>query len=150
METAYKQAFTEVLEILKNCNQNILAKIPKKFLDFLKQNMDENYKVNINFSNENWEDTLKEETQQILALIYRDYIVSPEKRNQLIQEEKEAEIKIEEELRQKYNVDNIFKKEKNDIQKNETTETQLVEIKKEKWYKKLYYQFLKILKIRKY
>ena len=148
METDYKQAFTEVLEILKHCNQNILKKIPNQFLDFLKQNIDENYKVNINFNDENWENSTKEETQQILALIYRDYIVSPEKRNQLIQEEKAEEIKIEEELRQKYNVDNIFKKEKRSTTKNESAQEQLIEIKKEKWYKKLYHKILEILKIK--
>ena len=148
METTYRQAFTEVIEILMHCNKNILEKIPNQFLDFLKKNMDKNYEVTINFNNENWEDTLKEETQQILALIYRDYIVSEEKRNELIKEEKEAEIKIEEELRQKYNTDNIFKKEKTDIQESKSNEFKLVEIKKESWYKKIYHKILKILRIK--
>ena len=110
MDNAYKEAFAEVLEILKNSDENIINKIPKNFINFLDENKDKNYIVKIDFSNENWEDYTKQETQAILALIYRDYIVSPEQRERLLAEENEELIKAEKQLREKYNPDNIFEK----------------------------------------
>ncbi len=116
MDTVYREAFAEVLEVIKHCNQNIKSKIPEKFITFLNQNEDKNYIVKIDFTNENWEDSTKYETQAILALIYRDYIVSPEERNRLLVEEKHELIRIEKELREKYNTDNIFHNHPQDTQ----------------------------------
>ena len=90
MENTYSEAFTEVLEVIEHSTKEIKEKIPKKFIDFLNEYKDENYVVEIDFSKENWEEDIKEETQAILALIYRDYIVSKEKRQILLKEEKEA------------------------------------------------------------
>jgi len=135
MEMVYRQAFTEVLEVLKYTSKNIVEKIPEKFIMFLKDNKDEGYIANIDFSKPNWEDEVKQETQAILALIYRDYIVSPEKRSELIKEEKEEQMRIENEIREKYNPDNIFKNKK-----EEATVENInlpVEIKKETFFKKL-------------
>jgi len=110
MEKIYREAFAEVLEVLNNSNQNIIEKIPQKLFDFLNKNKDNNYIVNIDFYNEKWEDYTKKETQAILALIYRDYIVSKEERIKLLEQEKQEQIRIEKELREKYNPNNVFKK----------------------------------------
>ena len=147
MDEVYKQAFAEALEVLQNTDENILKKIPEQFITFLNQNKDNQYQVNIDFTNANWEDMVKPETLAILALIYRDYIVSPEEREKLLKEEKEEQIKIENELREKYNPDNIFKTKKvatpNEIQKTETI-TQLTEIPKYPWYKRIWNKILEI------
>lgn len=111
MDNVYREAFAEVLEVIKNSNQRILEKIPKKFITFLNENKDNNYIVKIDFTDENWDDSIKQETQAILALIYRDYIVSQEERARLLTEEKEEQIRIENELREKYNPDNLFQKQ---------------------------------------
>ena len=132
MENVYRQAFAEVLEVLKNSNQNIIEKIPEKFIAFLNKNKDNDYIVNIDFFDKNWENFVKKETRAILALIYRDYIVSSEERKKLLVEENEEQIKIENELREKYNPDDIFRK------KNEIQETTMLVVKKEKWYKKIF------------
>lgn len=111
MDNVYREAFAEVLEVIKNSNQRILEKIPKKFITFLNENKDNNYIVKIDFTDENWDDSIKQETQAILALIYRDYIVSQEERARLLTEEKEEQIRIENELREKYSPDNLFQKQ---------------------------------------
>ena len=95
MDIVYKQAFSEALEVLKNTNKSILEKIPPQFITFLNNNKDDEYIVNIDFSKDNWEDSVMPETQGILALIYRDYIVPKEKRIELIKEEKEEQKRIE-------------------------------------------------------
>ena len=135
MEIVYRQAFTEVLEVLKHTSKSIVEKIPEKFIIFLKDNKDDEYIADIDFSKTNWEDEVKQETQAILALIYRDYIVSPEKKSELIREEQEEQIRIEKEIREKYNPDNIFKNKKEETVIENTNLP--VEIKKETFFKKL-------------
>jgi len=135
MEIVYRQAFAEVLEVLKHTSKSIVEKIPEKFIMFLKDNKDDEYIADIDFSKPNWEDEVKQETQAILALIYRDYIVSPEKKSELIREEQEEQIRIEKEIREKYNPDNIFKNKKEETVIENTNLP--VEIKKETFFKKL-------------
>lgn len=138
MKNIDKQAITEVVEILKYSEKEIIDKIPEKFMQFLYKNMDSEYKANINFMNENWDNEIKQDTKAILALIYRDYIVTKEERHKLIEKEQE-EIKQEEEnIREKYNPDKLFKK-KEDVESEDTiNDMQLIEIKEESWYKKIW------------
>ena len=147
MDEVYKGAFAEVLEVLRNTDKNILKKIPEQFITFLNQNKDNQYQVNIDFTNTNWEDMVKPETQAILALIYRDYIVSPEEREKLLKEENEEQNKIENELRAKYNPDNIFKDRKMETPQETLkieSDMQLTEIPQYPWYKKIWNKILEI------
>lgn len=109
MEDSYRKAFAEVLEVIEHSTNSIKEKIPKKIIDFFIENKDNTYLVKIDFFKSNWEDYIKDETQAILALIYRDYIVSKDKKQELLLEEKEEQIRIENELKEKYNTNNIFK-----------------------------------------
>lgn len=118
MDNVYSQAFTEVLEVLKNSEKSIISKIPVNFIDFLNKYKDKNYMVEIDFSDENWDDKVKKETQALLALIYRDYIVSQEERERLLIEEREEQKRIEDEIREKYNADNLFKERVNNNTNN--------------------------------
>lgn len=142
MEIVYKQAFAEVLEVLENTKQSIVEKIPEKFIIFLQENKDNNYVAKIDFSKSNWEEDIKKEAQAILALIYRDYIVSEEKRTKLLKEEQEEQIRIEKEIREKYNPDNIFNSKKEEKVVENTNLP--AEIKKETFFKKLI-NFIKLL-----
>ena len=112
MNKNYQEAFVEVLEVIENCNEKIKEKIPDRFITYLKQNADKEYKPQIDFTNGSWQNTIKQETQDILALVYRDYVVSIEKRKELILQEKEKLIQKEKQLREKYNPDKIFRKSK--------------------------------------
>ena len=142
MENFNKKAVSEVIEILNHTDKEIVEKIPQKFIDFLFENEDKDYIPNIDFYDENWENFIQEDTQAILALLYRDYIVSEDEKMKLLKEAHEDKLKIENELREKYNPDNIFKK-------NNTEETiqinnvQLVEIKETSWFKRVLDKILK-------
>lgn len=114
MDIVYKQAFSEALEVLKHSTQEIKERIPEKFIDFLNKNKDNNNSVQIDFTKNNWENELKQETRVILALMYRDYIVSPDKREELIKQEIEEELIHEKELKEKYSADKIFKNTQNE------------------------------------
>ena len=148
MKQIDKQAVSEVIEILKHSEQQIMDKIPRKFIDFLNENTDKEYKAKINFNDETWDESIKEDTKAILALIYRDYIVSKEERNKLLEEEQKQINKQQQELYEKYNPDNIFKKKVDTSQKKDKesiNNMQLIEIKEEIWFKKIWKKIISFL-----
>jgi hypothetical protein len=145
VEDKYSRALKEVYVILENSEEKIKRKIPENFKLFVSKNMDKEYIPNISFNNEAWEDTIMEETQQILAVIYRDYLVTKEEREKLLKEESEEEKRIEQKLREKYNPDNIFKKNKEKDKSNDTN-TSMIKIEEIKWYKKIISKILSIFK----
>lgn len=145
VEDKYPKALKEVYIILENSEEKVKQKIPENFKKFIIRNMDKEYNANINFNYATWEDTIMEETQQILAIIYRDYLVTKEEREKLLKEESEEEKRIEQELREKYNPDNIFKKNKEKDNSNDNN-TSMIKIEEIKWYKKIISKILSIFK----
>ena len=95
------------------------------------------HKVNIDYTKSINEQELLQETRVVLSLIYRDYICSPEKRNTLIQVDKEELARIENELREKYNPDNLFKNRKRTEDMNSPEENAIIEVKKENIFKRI-------------
>lgn len=145
MENTIRESISETLDVLKHLPESIISKIPDKFLNYLKENSDKEYKTNINYSNENWIDTLSEDTIQMISIIYRDYIVDSETREKLIEEENA----IIEKEKEKYNIDKIFKKkEKVDNQVNSENEgnQSLVIYEELPWYKKFFEKIIKFIK----
>lgn len=145
MEDRYAKALKEVYVVLENSEESIQEKISENFKIFIIYNMDKEYDPNIDFANPHWEDTIMEETQQILAIIYRDYLVTKEEREKLLEEESEEEKRIEQELREKYNPDNIFKKNKEKDKSNDNN-TSMIKIEEIKWYKKFINKILSLFK----
>ena len=136
MEEFNKRAISEVIEILNHTDKEIVEKIPQKFINFLFENADNDYKPNINFYDDDWKNSVQDDTQAILALIYRDYIVSDDERKELLKEEQEDKLKREKELQEKYNPDNLFKKKTVEIQ-TQNNEVQLVKVNETSWFKKV-------------
>ena len=142
MEEKYTKAFKEVYIILNKVSKEEYNKIPKSFLNFIEENMHKDYTPQIYF-NEYFEETVLEETLLLLALIYRDYIISKEERETLIKNE-EKQLK---ELEESYSVENLFKKKKQEnVEDSIDIEQKLVVIKDEKWYKKILKKILNIFK----
>lgn len=110
MDKAYTEAFAEVDQILKLMPADLLSKIPATFRQIISENKAENYKVKIEEPLEN--QNLKEETVVILGLIYRDFLASPEEREELQQKDAEELKKLEEELQEQYDIQNVFQKRK--------------------------------------
>ncbi len=150
----YNKVITEVLEVLENTEEEIVKKIPQNVIEYLKESADNEYVPNIDFSNDNWEDSVMEETKDILAVIYVDYICSEEERQSFLEEEQKENKRREEEKQEKFNYENLFKrkdnKEKNDEEEAQSEEQkQLVDIKTYPWYKRIYYKILEIFGKRK-
>ena len=96
MERVYEEAFTEVDEVLKLMPIDLLSKIPAQFRQTISENKAKNYNVIIQEPLE--EQKLKKETIVILGLIYRDFLASPEEREQLQLKDAEELKRIEQEM----------------------------------------------------
>ena len=110
MEREYEEAFSEVDEVLKLMPIDLLSKIPVQFRKVISENKDTNYKVNIKEPLE--EQNLKKETIVILGLIYRDFLASPEEKEKLQIKDAEELKRIEQEMQEQYDIENIYKKRK--------------------------------------
>lgn len=138
----FAEASAEINEILKYMPDEELKKIPSKLRDFFKEVASKDYVTNINPDLPLDKQQIKEKTKDIIALIYRNYWCSEEERKELDQKIIENDRKFEEELREKYNPDNIFKnnvtttkKEEPEV-KEEKIEQSLVPQQTEKWYQR--------------
>lgn len=137
MERAYEEAFAEVDEILKIMPIDLLSKIPVQFRQVISENKAKNYKVDIQEPLD--EEKLKEETVVILGLIYRDFLASPEEREELQKQDAEELRRIEEEMQQQYNMENVFKKRKaGKASQNDEISTDLILYEEQGFLKKLF------------
>ena len=139
MKEVYKEAFVEVSEVFKLMPKTMLDKIPNRFRQIIENEKSTTYTSNIKEPLEQC--TLKEETIIILSLIYRDFLCSKEEKERLQYRDAKKIKEAEDELREKYNPDNIFKnRDKANI--DNTTEIQdnlsLVKYEEDKWYKKIF------------
>lgn len=135
-------AFAETYDIIKHSDISIQSKISPKFMNLLMSAKDNSYRVNIDYEKP-LDEQIQHETKVVLGIIYRDYLCTPEKRQELIRNETELLERIEKEKNEKYSVDNLFKNRQNplNIQQQEANQSneqnEIIEYKKEKWYEKI-------------
>ena len=133
----YACAYKEVIELLKYVPLQDVEKIPANIIAHLLKNKDENYEYHID-KNKSFDEQEKSEiTKAIFAIFFRDYWATEYQRERILQKEKADEIKIEEEKRNKYNPDDIFKKKKIHTIIDNTENNNLVVYKKKNIIKKI-------------
>lgn len=125
INSKYAKAYTEVLEIIKYFPKEDYNKIPKKKIEFYKENMDKNYDFTINPDIDLSEQNLSPEANAIIVTLYRDYFASEEQKQKIKEILELNEKKAEQEKREIYNPDNLFIN--NNRQKNNVQEKALVE-----------------------
>lgn len=145
MENQTEQAYAEVDAILELLEDEFVNRIPAKVRKFFKDEKDKGYIPNIRSDIGLDEQNLKSETISILTLLQINYLCDSEEEKQEILNELQENDKLkEEELREKYNPDNIFKN-RNNIHENKQ-ETAVVEYKKASVIKKILDKIRKIFK----
>lgn len=131
VELRYRNAFKEVDEILKYTDINLVNKIPKKFIDFLRANMNNEYEFNVQEGLHLNKQNLFEEANNILALIYRDYWATEEEKEEFRKKDEEERKLNEEKL------EHIFDRKDNE-QIEEEKNNQLIKIEHESFIKRLF------------
>lgn len=144
MNNAYSKAYTEVLEIINHFSEDEYKKIPKEKIDFFEENKDQDYNFKIDPNVDLSEQSISQNANAILVLLFRDYFTTDKQKEILknLLQQNQEKIEIE-----KYNPNNIFNNktyryESSDL-KEELT---LVEIKNETWYRKILDFFKSIFK----
>ncbi len=105
-----QEGITEVLDILNHMDNEYVDRIPKSFINYLKKNKLNDYKVDIDYSKSLEENSLKDKTRSLLAMIYMDYWCTKEEKKEFIKVLENNQKKKDELLKEKYNPDNLFKK----------------------------------------
>lgn len=137
MDKETKEGISQVLDILNHTDKDIVEKISKKFIEFLKENQAVGYIVKIDYSNGEWKNQINEDAKVILALIYRDFIVGDEERKNLVKKEIEIKEQYQKEISDKYNANNLFNNSNKKAEENREIQVSLVEVKEKKWYKQI-------------
>ncbi len=127
----YSNALYQINEILKYMAPNLKARIPKKFISYFENNKSQEYNWTIDKSLPLEKQDLLPTTKEILTVLYKDFICDDMERVKLEKTLNSNELKYQEELRKKYNPDNIFEdRQKNtEYAKIQTKDTKIVTYK---------------------
>ena len=109
IDEIYKNSFKEVYDILENTEEDLLSKIPNSFMNFIKNNMNVDYKTSINLNETIDKQHLLKETEAILSLIYRSYWATDEEKNEFAKKDNLELIKEEEQKKEQYQGKDIYK-----------------------------------------
>ncbi len=80
----FKDAYSEVYEILKYLDENNKAKIPKEVIDAICENRNKDYTFELDEEKTLQEQNLLPETRAILFNLFRDYLASPRQKEIVI------------------------------------------------------------------
>ena len=143
----YHKAFKELSEIIKFFPENEYKKIPKSFIDFIEENMDNSYEYKIKHIDDFQNQKMLNETKILLSIVYRDFIASSEEQKQIIKMEKLELLQEENRVREKYNPDNLFKNRTINRMENVQQEQALVEYK-EPFFKRIINKIRNLFKLK--
>lgn len=102
-------AYAELLEILSYMESGYTKKIPKKLMMVFKDNASNTYEKHININKPLEEQNISQKTAALIGMLTLQYWCESENQKQeLINVFNENERKYQEDLRKKYNPDNIF------------------------------------------
>ena len=116
----YIKAYTEVNCLLEYLPQSYIEKLPKKLIELIKKQSDEKFNIDIDTNKSLSEQDFSRKTKDLIAVIKYNYWSTDEERRQLKNLFYENENKYQQELLEKYNPNDIFKKRE---QKVEVTNT---------------------------
>lgn len=110
INSTYAKAYTEVLEIIKYFPEEEYSKIPIEKIEFYKNNMDKDYIFTINPDIDLAEQNISQEANAIIVNLFREYYATEEQKVKIKEILDLNQKKEEQEKREKYNPDDIFKK----------------------------------------
>ncbi len=139
----YEKCLVELDEVLRFLSVEDRNKIPEDIRNSIKELKDKNYTWNYDSSKELKEQKLNRKTISMLAYLNMEYLLDDEQKELMKKIHQNNEEKLEKSKQEKYNPNKISKNANTEGIKEEVA---LVEIKEEKWYRKLFDFFRKILR----
>ena len=136
----YANAYSEVLEILKNISKEDYEKVPSEKIDLFEKNANKNYNFQYDTNLTLDEQNVSKRAKAIIAILFRDYWATPEQREKILAKQNYDRIQIEKNKQKQYNVDNIFKNKERKVETVENS-VSMIEYKEsifskiKKWFK---------------
>lgn len=150
INTEYREALVEVLEIIDHLEEDEKSKIPSEIVEFYEKNKSKTYIPNINFEEGDISKyNIKNKTREILAGIYIDYLCDDEKKkSEYIKKLRNNEYNYEEKKKKSFNQNTIFKNKQTQDLKNEQIQAtkSMIKVEKQGWFSKILNKIKKILK----
>lgn len=112
----YANAYSEVLEILKNISKEDYEKVPSEKIDLFEKNANKNYNFQYDTNLTLDEQNVSKRAKAIIAILFRDYWATPEQREKILAKQNYDRIQIEKNKQKQYNVDNIFKNKERKVE----------------------------------
>ena len=111
--TKYKNAYTEVYEIIEQLNEEEYSKIPPQVIKAIEENRNTEYEFELDEDIELKDQELLPETKAILFNLFRDYLSTAEQKEKIIKMQVEERRKNEQNKSEQYNLDIFANKPKN-------------------------------------
>lgn len=112
----FAEASAELNTIFRYMPNEYVDKIPNKLRAFFNRVQSKDYLPQIDPNKKLEEQNIKEKTKDIIAILYRNYWCNEEERKEIDKILIGNDKRYEEQLREQYNPDDIFKKHKNEEQ----------------------------------
>ena len=142
-----EKAYSEVYAIVNLLEDEYKNSVPKKIMDFFDEVRNKEYEANIDIEKSLLEQNIERQTLVMLAILELNYWCdSEEEKEELLKEFAEKEKKQEEEIREKYNPDKLFKNRENIIPNENKEQTALVEYKEEGFIRKILNKIKKLFR----
>lgn len=157
MDEKYQNVLSEVDEILKNTDEELINKIPSSVKQFVKENKSKSHVTQIDSTKLLEEQNILPETKAILALFYRSYWATEQEKEEFAKQDA-IELEKQEQIKMENYPSNIFKEinEKRRLNKetsqntlSKETENQVTDITvilEEKWYQKIWKKLCSLFK----
>lgn len=137
ISTKTRQAYSEIDEFIDLLTIEEQNEIPKRLREFFKEQKDSEYVKNINPNIPIKEQNLLEETLALIAMLNLQYWCKDENEKERLKSVyAQNERKYQEELRVKYNPDNLFKN-KQRVVEEKIEETAMIEYKEDSLFTKI-------------
>lgn len=134
-----KDVCKEVLMVLSFFDEELINKIPTKVIRGLMEIATESeIEFYVNENKGLNEQNISEESKNLIALIYYNYIADESEKIELVNIWNNNEEKYQDELRKKYTLDDIFKNKREIKTEEQTEEKSLTVVQEEKWYQKIF------------
>lgn len=117
----YMNSLYQISEILKYITPTLKVRIPKRIISYIESNKSKDYSWKIDKTLPLEKQELLPTTKELITLLYKDYMCDDISKLKLNKVLKENQIKYENEVREKYNPDNIFKERNKSYETNKIT-----------------------------
>lgn len=145
----YANAYSEVLEILRYISKEDYEKIPNSKIELFETNHNKDYKFKYNPNKTLDEQNVSKIAKSIIAILFRDYWATEIQKEKIIKKQNYDRMKLEQEKRDRYNPDNLFENSEKNVIMNNTNNVEkldLVEVKNNKWHKKVFMFFANLFR----